>query len=37
VFRLENVKREEPAAALFTVPADYTVREAGGRWRDKAR
>jgi hypothetical protein len=35
VFRLENVKREEPAAALFTVPADYTVREAGGRWRDK--
>jgi hypothetical protein len=37
VFRLENVRREEPAAALFTVPADYTVREAGGRWRDKAR
>jgi hypothetical protein len=36
VFRLENVKREEPAAALFTVPADYTVREAGGRWRGKA-
>jgi hypothetical protein len=35
VFRLENIKREEPAAALFTVPADYTVREAGGRWRDK--
>lgn len=34
VFRLENVKREEPAAALFTVPADYTVREAGARWRD---
>jgi hypothetical protein len=34
VFRLENVKREEPAAALFTVPADYTVREAGSRWRD---
>jgi len=36
VFRLENVKREEPAAALFAVPADYTVREGGGRWRDKA-
>ena len=35
VFRLENIKREEPAAALFTVPADYTVREAGGRWRDR--
>jgi uncharacterized protein YdeI (BOF family) len=27
VFRLENLKREEPAAALFTVPSDYTVRE----------
>ena len=36
VFRLDNVKREEPAAALFTVPADYTVRDAGSRWRDKA-
>jgi hypothetical protein len=34
VFRLENVKREEPAAALFAVPADYAVREAGARWRD---
>lgn len=36
VFRLENIKREEPAASLFAVPADYTVREGGGRWRDKA-
>lgn len=27
VYRLENVKREEPAAALFTVPADYTVKD----------
>jgi len=35
VFRLENVKREEPAAALFTVPADYTVRGPDGHWRDK--
>jgi hypothetical protein len=35
VFRLENVKREEPAAALFTVPADYTVREAGARRHDR--
>jgi hypothetical protein len=35
VFRLENLKREEPAAALFAVPADYTVRDAGSRWRDK--
>ena len=32
VFRLENVKREEPAAALFGVPADYTVKELPGRW-----
>jgi hypothetical protein len=36
IFRLENVKREEPAAALFTVPADYTVREPDAHWRDKA-
>jgi hypothetical protein len=35
VFRLENVRREEPAAALFTVPADYTVREPAARWRDR--
>jgi hypothetical protein len=35
VFRLENVKREEPAAALFTVPADYTVRGPDAHWRDK--
>lgn len=27
VSRIENLKREEPAAALFGVPADYTVRE----------
>jgi hypothetical protein len=26
-FRLVNLKREEPAAALFTVPADYTVKD----------
>jgi hypothetical protein len=35
VFRVENLRREEPPAALFTVPADYTVREAGAHWRDK--
>ena len=35
VFRLENVKREEPAAALFAVPADYTVRGPDAHWRDK--
>lgn len=28
VYRLEDLKREEPAAALFTVPSDYTVRDA---------
>jgi len=27
VLRLENLKREEPASALFTVPSDYTVRD----------
>lgn len=27
VFRLEDLKREEPAAALFTVPSDYSVKE----------
>lgn len=27
VFRLENLKREEPAASLFAVPSDYTVKE----------
>jgi hypothetical protein len=36
IFRLENVKREEPAASLFTVPADYTVRAPDAHWRDKA-
>lgn len=28
-FRVEKLKREEPPAALFTVPADYKVRDAG--------
>jgi len=27
-FRVEKLKREEPPAALFTVPADYKVRDA---------
>lgn len=36
VFRLENVKREEPAAALFAVPADYTMRGPDAHWREKA-
>ena len=34
VFRLENIKREEPAAALFGVPADYTVKDALARTPD---
>ena len=28
-YALSNVQRTEPAAALFTVPADYTVKEGG--------
>lgn len=27
VYRLQNLKRDEPAAALFTVPSDYTVKD----------
>lgn len=27
VYRAENLKREEPAAALFTVPSDYTAKD----------
>jgi hypothetical protein len=27
VYRAESLKREEPAASLFTVPSDYTVKE----------
>jgi hypothetical protein len=27
IYRLAGLKREEPAAALFTVPSDYTVKE----------
>lgn len=27
-YRLENLKREEPAATLFAVPSDYTVTDA---------
>ncbi|RJG11295.1 hypothetical protein [Massilia cavernae] len=26
IYKLENIKREEPAASLFTVPGDYTVK-----------
>jgi hypothetical protein len=27
IYRVEGLKREEPAPALFTVPSDYTVRD----------
>jgi hypothetical protein len=27
IYRLENLKREEPAASLFTIPSDYTVKD----------
>jgi len=29
-FELQNIDRSEPAASLFTVPADYTVQESKG-------
>jgi hypothetical protein len=29
-YRLTNISRTEPAATLFQVPSDYTVKEAGG-------
>ena len=29
-YRLTNISRAEPAAALFQVPTDYTVKELGG-------
>ncbi|MGH9747814.1 MAG: hypothetical protein ACRD59_17095 [Candidatus Acidiferrales bacterium] len=29
VFQLTNIQRSEPAATLFQVPADYTVKEGG--------
>ena len=27
IYRLDSMKREEPAAGLFTVPSDYTVKK----------
>ncbi|PWF46688.1 hypothetical protein [Massilia glaciei] len=33
IYRLANVKRDEPAAALFTVPSDYSVRDLATRIR----
>jgi hypothetical protein len=28
-YKLTNIQRQEPAASLFTVPADYTVQQGG--------
>jgi len=36
-YRLTNLSRSEPAASLFQVPADYTVREAQERIRIETR
>ncbi len=30
-FTLTNIQRTEPAASLFTVPSDYSVKQAAGR------
>ena len=37
VYRLVNVNRSEPAAHLFTVPSDYTVKEEPGEVRTMMR
>jgi hypothetical protein len=38
-YQLTNISREEPASALFSVPADYTVKEGGPRppWPGRRR
>jgi hypothetical protein len=28
-YTLSNIQRQEPAASLFTVPSDYTMKEGG--------
>ncbi len=34
-YTVTNVARQEPAAALFTVPSDYTVKAGGARGRGR--
>ncbi len=34
-YTVTNIQRQEPAAALFAVPSDYTVKQAGARGRGK--
>jgi hypothetical protein len=36
IYRVEGLKREEPAAALFTVPSDYKVRDVMANLKRKA-
>jgi hypothetical protein len=36
VFRLDSLKREEPAASLFSVPSDYTVKDPLAKLAQKA-
>jgi predicted transcriptional regulator len=36
VFRVDNLKREEPAASLFSVPSDYTVKDPMAKLAEKA-
>jgi hypothetical protein len=36
IYRVEGLKREEPAAALFTIPSDYTVRDVMANLKNKA-
>jgi hypothetical protein len=37
VFHLDSLKREEPAASLFSVPADYTVKDPLAKLAPKAQ
>ena len=34
-YTLTNIQRTEPAASLFTVPSDYTVKQANMRGRGR--
>ena len=35
IYRLEGIKRDEPSSELFTVPADYALKPAPTRERDR--
>jgi hypothetical protein len=34
-YTVTNIQKQEPAAALFAVPSDYTVKQGGARGRGK--